>query len=190
MPTVAHWLQQLYGAVLRQFDQAYISSIVARIRASSQMASQAPQPQTQPHQPTEADYQALLASISLESPAITPEAISILPQFLHTSDAECEDMKSKVRDSRNRRSYRLHWAIRWELGTDPGRAIKLNQDCVGMSPSIALQGSDTQSHMVHSIVSSYDNAAYNATSTYYLLCSTGQFNYNLPAIPRTHSPYV
>jgi len=54
------------------------------------MASQAPQPQAQPHQPTEADYQALLASISSESPAITPEAMSILPRFSHTSGADLE----------------------------------------------------------------------------------------------------
>jgi hypothetical protein len=81
-PIVAQRLQQLYNAVLRQFDQAYISSIVARIRA----ASQAPQP----HQPTEANYQALLASISSESPAITPEAMSILPRFSHTSGADLE----------------------------------------------------------------------------------------------------
>jgi len=73
-----------------QFDQAYISSIVARIRASSQIALQAPQLQVQPHQPTEAEYQALLASISLESPAITPKAMSILPQFLHMSVADLE----------------------------------------------------------------------------------------------------
>jgi len=89
-PAVAHRLQQLYNAVLRQFDQAYISSIVARIRASSQIVSQAPQPQAQPHQPTEADYQALLASISSESPAITPEAMSILPRFSHAPGADLE----------------------------------------------------------------------------------------------------
>ena len=85
-PIVGQRLQQLYNVVLRQFDQAYISSIVARIRA----ASQAPQPQAQPHQPTEADYQALLASISSESPALTPEAMSILPRFSHTSGADLE----------------------------------------------------------------------------------------------------
>ena len=89
-PAVAFRLQQLYSAVLRQFDQAYISSIVARIRASSQIASPAPQPQAQSNQPTEADYQALLASISSESPAITPEAMSILPRFSHASGASLE----------------------------------------------------------------------------------------------------
>ena len=89
-PAVAQRLQQLYNAVLRQFDQAYISSIVAKIRASSQMTSQAPQSQAQPHQPTEADYQALLASISSESPGITPEAMSILPRFSHTSGADLD----------------------------------------------------------------------------------------------------
>ena len=54
------------------------------------MASQAPQPQAQPHQPTDADYQALLASISSESPALTPEAMSILPRFSHMSGADLE----------------------------------------------------------------------------------------------------
>jgi len=57
---------------------------------SSQIASRAPQPQAQSHQPTEADYQALLTSISSESLVITPEAMSILPRFSHTSGAELE----------------------------------------------------------------------------------------------------
>jgi hypothetical protein len=78
----------MYNDVLRQFDHAYISSFLARIRG--QMPSQPPQPQAQPHQPTEADYQALLGSISPEAPITTAEAMSILPRFSHTSGADLE----------------------------------------------------------------------------------------------------
>jgi hypothetical protein len=59
------------------------------MRASGQIPSQPPQPQAQPHQPTEADYQALLASTS-ESSIMTSEAMSILPRFSHTSGADLE----------------------------------------------------------------------------------------------------
>jgi hypothetical protein len=89
-PAVAHRLQQLYTEVLRHFDQAYINSVVARMRASGQIPSQPPQPQAQQHQPTEADYQALLTTITSESSLMTSEAMSILPRFSHTSGAELE----------------------------------------------------------------------------------------------------
>ncbi|KAF8489647.1 hypothetical protein F5888DRAFT_1870119 [Russula emetica] len=88
-PIIAQRLQQLYGEVLHHFDQVYISSIVARLRtqASGQLP-QPPQPQHQP--PTEADYQALLASISSEASVMKTETMSILPRFSHTSGAELE----------------------------------------------------------------------------------------------------
>ena len=54
------------------------------------MAAQPSQQQTQPHQPTDADYQALLTNIPQGSSAMTPEAMSILPRFSHTSGAELE----------------------------------------------------------------------------------------------------
>ena len=54
------------------------------------MAAQPSQQQAQPHQPTDADYQALLASIPQDSSAMTPEAMSILPRFSHTSGADLE----------------------------------------------------------------------------------------------------
>ena len=54
------------------------------------MSAQPSQQQAQPHQPTHVDYQALLASIPQDSSAMTPEAISILPQVSHTSDADLE----------------------------------------------------------------------------------------------------
>jgi hypothetical protein len=63
------------------------------MRAAGQIASQGPQPQAQPqvHQPTEADYQALLASIPSESSIMmTSDAMSILPRFSHTSGADLE----------------------------------------------------------------------------------------------------
>jgi hypothetical protein len=92
-PIIAQRLQQLYNEILRHFDQVYISSIVARLRnsqASGQLPPQPPQPQAQPHQPTEADYQALLASITSETPVVNAETMSILPRFSHTSGAELE----------------------------------------------------------------------------------------------------
>jgi hypothetical protein len=92
-PVIAQRLQQLYNDVLRHFDQAYVSSIIARLRnsqASGQLPPQPPQPQAQPHQPTEADYQALLASITSETSVTNTETMSILPRFSHTSGAELE----------------------------------------------------------------------------------------------------
>ena len=91
-PAIANRLQQLYNDVLRHFDQVYIQSIIARLRtqASGQLPAQPPQPQAQPHQPTEADYQALLGSITSESSVMNSEAMSILPRFSHTSGADLE----------------------------------------------------------------------------------------------------
>ena len=90
-PAIANRLQQLYNDVLRHFDQVYISSIIARLRISQSSLPQPPQPQVQPHQPTEADYQALLGSITSESSVLkNPEAMIIIPRFSHTSGAELE----------------------------------------------------------------------------------------------------
>ena len=93
-PAIANRLQQLYNDVLRHFDQVYIQSIIARLRssqASGQLPPQPTQPQGQPHQPTEADYQALLGSITAESSVMkNSEAMSILPRFSHTSGADLE----------------------------------------------------------------------------------------------------
>ena len=91
---MAHRLQQLYNEVLRQFDQVYISSIVARSRnlnsrALGQFSQPAP-PQAQPRQPTEADYQALLASITSEPLLTNVQMMCILSRFSHTSGAELE----------------------------------------------------------------------------------------------------
>jgi hypothetical protein len=89
---MAHRLQQLYNEVLRQFDQVYISSIIARSRnsqASGQFSQPAP-PQAQPRQPTEADYQALLASITSEPLLTNVQMMCIIPRFSHTSGAELE----------------------------------------------------------------------------------------------------
>jgi hypothetical protein len=62
----------LYNDALRYFDQLYIHTIVA-----------------EPHQPTEADYQALLTSITAGS-VTGPDAISLLPRFSHISGADLE----------------------------------------------------------------------------------------------------
>jgi hypothetical protein len=89
---IARRLQQLYRDSLRHFDQAYIDSIITRLRSSqglSSVSSQPPQTQAQPHKPTDADYQALLA-ITPESSLMISEAISVLPRFAHTSGTELE----------------------------------------------------------------------------------------------------
>ncbi len=86
-------MQQLYNDFLRHFEQAYINNVIARLRSSqalSQVSAQPSQQQAQPHQPTDADYQALLASIPSDSSVITAEAISILPLFSHASRANLE----------------------------------------------------------------------------------------------------
>ena len=80
-PAIAHRLKQLYNEALRHFEQAYINNIIARLRRSQGLSLSA--------QPTEADYQALLASIP-DSNAITPEVMSMLPWFSQTSGADLE----------------------------------------------------------------------------------------------------
>ncbi|KAH9958569.1 hypothetical protein BC827DRAFT_554734 [Russula dissimulans] len=92
-PAVSHRLQQLYHDVLRPFDQAYIASVIARLKnsqAAGQIPPQPTQPQAQPHQPTESDYQALLDSVTSEPSVMNSEAMSILPRFSHTSGADLE----------------------------------------------------------------------------------------------------
>ena len=92
-PAIANRLQQLYNDILRHFDQAYISNIIARLRssqASGQLPPQPAQPQGQPHQPTKEDYQALLGSITSESSVMNSEAVSLLPLFSRTSGADLE----------------------------------------------------------------------------------------------------
>ena len=53
-------------------------------------AQHSQQQQTQSHPPTDADYQALIACMPQDTSAVTPEAMSILPRFSHTSGAELE----------------------------------------------------------------------------------------------------
>ncbi|KAH8981615.1 hypothetical protein EDB86DRAFT_2975264 [Lactarius hatsudake] len=90
-PAIAHRLQQLYNDCLRHFEQAYLNNVIARLRSSQALVSaQASQQQAQPHQPTDADYQALLANIPSDASAMTAEMMSILPRFSHTSGAELE----------------------------------------------------------------------------------------------------
>ncbi|KAH9178399.1 hypothetical protein EDB89DRAFT_1843929 [Lactarius sanguifluus] len=82
-PIVAHRLQQLYNEYLRNFEQAYINSVIARLRSSHALNQVPPQPpqqqQAHSHQPTDGDYQALLASIPSDSSVMTAEAMSLLP---------------------------------------------------------------------------------------------------------------
>jgi hypothetical protein len=103
-PAVAHQLHQLYQDTLRHFDQAYSRGIINQLEylhATGQRPSpaqpQAPslQRQYQPlaYQPTEADYQALLATIATsESSSVMTfeEAKNILPRFCDVSAAELE----------------------------------------------------------------------------------------------------
>jgi hypothetical protein len=88
-------LQQLYNECLRHFEQAYVNNVLNRLRNSqalSQMSAQHSQQQAQSHPPTDADYQALIACMPQDTSAtqMTPEAMSILPRFSHTSGAELE----------------------------------------------------------------------------------------------------
>ncbi|KAH9029865.1 hypothetical protein EDB85DRAFT_1891902 [Lactarius pseudohatsudake] len=92
-PIVAHRLQQLYNEYLRHFEQAYINNVITRLRSSqalSQVPPQPPQQQAPSHQPTDADYQALLATIPSDSSVMTAEAMSLLPLFSHASRADLE----------------------------------------------------------------------------------------------------
>ena len=83
-PATANRLQQLYNDVLRHFDQVYINASIARLRtqASGRLAAQHPQPQAQPQQPTEVDYQALLAS---ERGFTTPQRNFVSPATLQSN---------------------------------------------------------------------------------------------------------
>ena len=67
--------------------------MAARLRssqASGQLPPQPPQTRAQPRQPTEAAYQALLASINSETSVMNIQTICILPQFSHTPGVELE----------------------------------------------------------------------------------------------------
>jgi len=101
-PAVAHQLHQLYQDTLRHFDQAYSRGIINQLEClhtTGQRPSPA-QPQAlerhyQPltYQPTEADYQALLATIAAsESSSVMTfeEAKNILLRFCDVSAAELE----------------------------------------------------------------------------------------------------
>ncbi|KAI9434181.1 hypothetical protein H4582DRAFT_2075482 [Lactarius indigo] len=70
-PNIAHRLKQLYNDSFRHFEQAYINN-------------------AQPPLPTDADYQALLASIPSDTSAMTTDMMIILPRFSHTSAADLE----------------------------------------------------------------------------------------------------
>jgi hypothetical protein len=93
-PAVAHQLHQLYQETLRYFDEACNRGIISQMRNSqpNQVPSLHPQPSAQPpaHEPTEADYQALLANTISESSLMTFEAMSILPRFWNVGHAELE----------------------------------------------------------------------------------------------------
>src|SRR6266849_5069003 len=94
-PAVAHQLHQLYQDTLRHFDQAYSRGIINQqeyLHTTSQRFSPA-QPQalqSLAYQPTEADYQALLATTATsESSSVMffEEAKNILLPFYDVSAA-------------------------------------------------------------------------------------------------------
>ncbi|KAI0261553.1 hypothetical protein BC834DRAFT_940755 [Gloeopeniophorella convolvens] len=97
-PVIAHRLQQIYNELLRRFDHAYLSNLMTRYKAQIQAqassgqgpSTQALPQQVQQHQPSEADYQALRASILPNPPHISPETMGLLPRFSHTSGADLE----------------------------------------------------------------------------------------------------
>jgi hypothetical protein len=95
-PAVAHQLHQLYQDTLRHFDQAYSRDVVGQsgnFHTPSQVPPQPPhqhEHQSLVHQPTEADYRALLAIATSELSVMTAETMSVLPRFCDVSGAELE----------------------------------------------------------------------------------------------------
>jgi hypothetical protein len=101
-PAVAHQLHQLYQDTLRHFDQAYSRGTINQLEYLHTTGQRFPpaQPQAlhrhyQPlaYQPTEADYQVLLATIAAsESSSVmtVDDAKNILPRFCGVSGAELE----------------------------------------------------------------------------------------------------
>jgi hypothetical protein len=100
-PAVAHQLHQLYQDTLRHFDQAYSRGIINQheyLHTTGQRPPSAQpqvlqrQYQTLAYQPTEADYQALLATVaaSESSSVMTFEAKNVLLRFCDVSAAELE----------------------------------------------------------------------------------------------------
>lgn len=93
-PAVAHQLHQLYQDTLRHFDQAYSRGVINELEYLHPPPAQ-PQRQYQPlaYRPTEADYQALLATIATsESLSLMTfeEAKDTLLQFCDVSGAGLE----------------------------------------------------------------------------------------------------
>ena len=96
-PAVAHQLHQLYQDTLRHFDQAYTRGIINQLEylhTTGQGLSLA-QPlkrhyQPLAYQPTESDYQAILATIESSSVMSFDDAKNILLRFCDVSGAELE----------------------------------------------------------------------------------------------------
>ena len=101
-PAVAHQLHQLYQDTLRHFDQAYSRGIINQLEHFNTTSQRPPSAQPQAlqrhyhplaYQPTEADYQALLATIAAsESSSVMTfeEAKNVLLRFCDVSAAELE----------------------------------------------------------------------------------------------------
>jgi hypothetical protein len=101
-PAVAHQLHQLYQDTLRHFDQAYSHGIINQREYLHTTGQRPPSAQPQAlqrhyrlpaYQPTEADYQALLATIAAsESSSVLTfeEAKNDLLRFCDVSAAELE----------------------------------------------------------------------------------------------------
>ncbi|KAI9512946.1 hypothetical protein F5148DRAFT_559685 [Russula earlei] len=89
-PAIARQLQQLYHEFLHPFDKAYITNIIPRLKSLQTGGQVLIQPFQQSRQPTETDYQALLASITSDLSLLTSEVMSLLPQFASTSCVEFE----------------------------------------------------------------------------------------------------
>jgi hypothetical protein len=93
IPAVAHQLHQLYQDTLRHFDQAYSRGIINQLEYLHTTGQRPSPAQPLAYQPTEADYQALLATIAaLESSSVMTfeEAKNILFRFCDVSAAELE----------------------------------------------------------------------------------------------------
>jgi hypothetical protein len=119
---VAHRLQQLYNDTLRHFDQAYINSIVPLLRdlqTSDQVPFQSSQPLGQLYQPTEANYEALLANVISDLSLLTAEVMSTLPQFWSKSRVEFGAHRVLQRVIESLVQNRTYWQVSLRVIIDP-----------------------------------------------------------------------
>ena len=119
---VAHRLRQLYNHALRHFDQAYVRSIVPLLRdlqTSGQVPFQPSQQLGRLYQPTEENYEALLANVISDLSLLTAEVMSTLPQFRSKSCVEFEAHRVLQRVVESVVQNRTYWQVSLRVIIDP-----------------------------------------------------------------------